>query len=130
MSRTLEEYEVDLEERFKELAKFCTAESASRNLRMVADFLHLPHKPRFLLVLRRKNGDRWIVENIAIIPDSEEYLDPMEVLYNLGKVFPEEGGNNWEIHNPSDIEALLRKYAWLARTKNKPELFGNLLQYH
>lgn len=122
-----------IEEKFRVIARFSDATNfGARNLKMFADFENRPHRPRFQVELKSKIANKFLVNNVFIrvdVYEPEIYLNPKEVLKDLAKTYPEESGNNWEINSPTDLEAFLRKYAWLSKLNGKLPLFEKLLEY-
>jgi len=140
MSKTLTlNDEKVIRRKFEAIASFCDASRqfhfSGSTLLLTACFTSLEGEPEFTLALVPNEVNSafhikiaYVATAVAELGHDSLYLDPAVVLADLGKV-PRTfaSGEYWEIRNPADLEAFLRKYAWLSRVFQKKPLFDKLL---
>ena len=140
MSKTLTQNDKRIVIRkFAAIALFCGASNTSsltgKNVLLSAHFIELVGSPTFYVILEPNTANAsFLIKTVSVIAAVPElgsnslYLDPDVALADLGKVPGTiTNGEYWEIRNPADIEAFLKKYAWLSKVFQKKPLFNRLL---
>jgi len=113
----------------------CKPSEGNIAISLEAKFPAKPDMPTFQMQLLKK-PDRLLIKKVRVLiwADSEQvdayskYMNPIFVLYDLGKDLAGVGGNNWEIKTPADMETFFYKYAHISALYMQPCLFEKLLK--
>lgn len=132
-----------LYQKFIAIASFCSATEHSTSYKdnevlLTASFPDKKESPCLLLKLEwNENRDGLTVQNVMLThtvkqivtpPEDSSYLDPIWVLWDLGKTPSFIDGPDFIIRTPAELEAFFVKYAHLSVLFRKPCVFHKLLE--